>query len=315
MARAGRYGRRALLAGALVALGSGGSRGFADRPVPELPLQWELERFLALLANEGLPPHKLRLALAAAERYLPASILAECARRATEAGVGEADFLAYNLVEALPVSVDLLSCYLPRVLAFALARQGRQHGLVGTALLPVLGGLGWEEGVGCSGLAGGARLGWHLGANAGLLVVCLAEAGAAWLGAGAPPTLMARLALQYARSRQGALDQLGRVAASRACRFLLYDCVYGRATMAEVGRSWRVWEPSAPVAVVAAPYALPAPSGVLRESLEANLGWLTAEKAVALLAESLPGSTLVVLDADERRGLLAGGAAVQEIGW
>jgi hypothetical protein len=58
-----------------------------------------------------------------------------------------------------------------------------------------------------------------------------------------------------------------------------------------------------------------AAAAALREALAANLGWLTADKALDLLARVAPGATHLVLDADERRGLLAVGDGRREVRW
>ena len=314
LARSLRYARRSFLAAAALLLSGVDMPSLASASHEDGPVRQEVQQFLQKLASDGIPPYILRPALAAVQRHLPTSLLKEMQNLAQAAFVSFHDLFAYNALEGLPLSAAFLSTYLPQSLVFVVPREGQQAGLMGAALLSANGPTTWQVSESFQGLMIGTRLGLHLGISGGTMLATLAEPAAPWLGPGVPTTLAARLCLQRGHSPKAALRTLTELQASRRSRYLLYDPVEATAQLAEVGDARRADDLSTPLTVLIAPEAeTGANMAYLREALAANLGWLTAEKALRLLQRAAPDATCVVLNADERTGVLVSASHRQEI--
>jgi len=295
--------RRAVLLGGLaLAVAASGS---PSAPSGGSAAREELARYLYLESRDHASKRRVRSALVTALRALPLSLQERLRAEATEQQVSESDFLRYALVEGLPVALPLLEHYLPRALAFVVPRQPYQPGLLGAAFLPTTAPMHWRSLGLHSGLGCGIRPGLHLGANQGLAAVTLCGPYEGWVAPGVPPALVAQQYLEATRSPEAALVVLERFPSPRPSVHLLYDCVTGSATKVDC-------RPAAqPTAVTAAAVVIDSCGAMgeanrrhLQVGLEANLGWLTVAKALALLAEALPGSVRVVLDLDERTGTI-----------
>lgn len=273
-----------------------------------------MEQFLHLLSEEDAAPHLLRPALQSAMEALPAVVRERLTAAAAEVCLSQGDFLTYSLLEGLPFSFRLLAGYVPRALAFLVRRSEGQNGLLGMALLPTLVRPQWRSRGLYHGLGLGVRPGLHLGVNQGLAAAVLMAPGSQWLNPGVPPGVALEFCLEIARSPEAALALLADLRPARSSQHLLYDPVQGSAMLVEVGLRPRVTDVSEPFLVLssAGPAAEPNEE-CLRTGLQANQGWLTPDKGLALLHRALPGSFGTVLDLDGREGLLDDGESRQAV--
>ncbi len=296
--------RRTILGAGVLALATLAA-GQAGTPAPVSDVSRELESFLRLLAGERGVPRPLSPVLAALGDALPPAILEEIRRIAAEAAVSPDDYLAYCLAESLPISRRLLSHYVPLTAVFAVARRPRQSALLGAAFLPTAAASQWREGKPVRGLGLGTRPGLCLGGSGSLAVAGIMAPRAEFLGPGLPPPIITRAILDADRSLDGVLDTLQRMLSARPCYQVVCDLVEGSVAVVETGAETRVDFPETGV-VVLGPRETGAEVNVehLRQGVEANLGWLTAEKGMGFLREAVPGATYVVLDLDGRRGLM-----------
>ena len=304
-----RHTRRVLLAGAVTAAAA--LTGEPGRKEPRPEARAELERYLRLASRYGAG--RWTASLGHARDALPESLAARLESQADEYGVSRADLSSYTLLEALSLPRDFLRYYLPRGLAFVSPRQPGQPGLLGAAFLPTMEPLAWRTGGGYAGLASGGRAGRHMGSNAGLSLVTLCGPDATWLGPGVPPSLAAEHCLGTTRSLEAARQLLEGLPTPRPCLHLLYDNVTGEAMALPHGESAPV-DSGLPV-LVAGSLGTGGTENVeaLTRHLDANVGWLTLEKSAAILEASLPDSIVVVLDPDNRRGLLSGTGGVRSL--
>ena len=309
--RTGRIARRSLLGGAALLLASQAGRAPVCVAPADDPLRQEVTRFLTALGQDGTSPFRLRPVLASLQRGLPPALLAEAQAAADASCVSPDDCLAYNTVEALPVSGELVSLYLPRGVAFLMRRQARQGALLGAAFLKASEPWRWEVAQGWAGLHCGNALGVYVGVNNGLALLSLPAPAGQWLGPGVPAGLAGRLLLEQAGSMEIAQALLESLQPCRACRCMLYDTVEGTGQLYSTSASWQGEAVKEPVNVLATP-GEDASANVKRLSaaLQANLGWLSADKAIGLLERALPGATCLALDLEERLCLISAGAAV-----
>jgi len=295
--------RRGLLAAALTAaVAVSGEPASTDAPPAG---RGELERYLRLAARHGAGRPTSSVALA--RSALPAALTAQLADQAASLGVSGDDFLAYALLEAQPLPRDLLLHYLPRAVAFVAPRLPGQPGLLGAALLPTTEPLSWQSGDGFGGLAAGLRPGRHIGVNPGLAIATCCGPDAPWLGPGIPPALAAQYCLQTTRSLEAGRTVLESLPSPRPCLHLLYDIVSGEARALPQG-GLSAYEASSPILVASSLGAGgEANVALLSGHLDANLGWLSTDKAMDILGSALPGSVCLVLDLDNRQGQLVTG--------
>lgn len=296
-----RHTRRILLAGAVAAAAA--LTGDPAGATYSVEGRREVEQYLRLSVETGAG--YLGAAVAAARATLGDPLAERLEERAAEYGVSTQDLLSYYLMEALPAPRDLLIHYLPRTLAFTIARRPGQSGMLGAAFLPTTVELTWRQGEGYAGLGSGIRPGLHLGMNQGIAMATLCGPDDTWLGVGVPPALAAEHCLETTRSLQGALETLAEITTPRPCLHLLYDTVTGEILPASRGGS--VIDSSGQEAVLTANSLGPggeANLALLRRHLEANFGWVTIDKAMDILGRALPGSVRIVLDIDNREGSL-----------
>ncbi|MHB0875257.1 MAG: hypothetical protein ACYC5O_04325 [Anaerolineae bacterium] len=307
-----RLARRTVLAGAAVLLGV-----LAQPYAPTArdgAAHEATQAFLALLAAHPAAAAARATAMAATEAALPPSVREAIRAGAEAASASYRDYLAFCALEALPLPADALSAYVPRLLAFVVPRQGAQGSVVGAAWLPGIAPVEWQSEGGVAGLAFGGRPGWAIGAGNGIVAAVASGPERAYLGPGVPPPLATRHCLLQGRSGSGALATLTALRPCRAAAHVVYDAVEARLTVATSGADWRTEAPGGLAVVLAPDGDDAAASGLaLRRTLEANHGWLGADKALALLQRAVPGADYLVLDVDAGTGTLLVGGADQTI--
>ncbi len=307
--------RRAILAGGVVA-----GAALTAQPGPMEPaagLREELECFLGLVAVSRIGAGTIRAALAASAAALGAARRRRLEQHAADNGVSPQDFLAYALMDGLPLPRELLTHFLPRGIAFAVSRRTGQSAMVGAAFLPTSAPLLWRQGEGYSGLAAGSRPGMHLGVNQGLALATLCGPSAVLAAPGVPAPLAAEFVLQTARSPEAALPVLAELAAPRPGLHIICDMVTGCVHAVPAGDANQAGalatgvDPAPILVGSAVATAGEEHLDLLQRHLRANLGWLTLKKALAILDQALPGAVRVVLDLDRREGRLESSQASQ----
>jgi len=297
--------RRTFLAVAAIVAGSFAAQPRVCQVAANDDLRGEMQRFLGQLSAEGTPAYVLHPALAAAVASLQPRQLHAIRSRAEAGCVAANDYLAYNLVEALPVSPHLLALNMPEVVAFVVPATEQQHAIASVALRSPGPVARWVEGEPASGLVLGSRLGFHMGANNTLVGVVVSSWREPRLGPGVPGTMALRTCLEDGRSPAGALASLRQAPAPRRRTFLIYDSVTGTATLVTQDTELRASPVTSDVVVLASDEEGAAENTrSLRASIEANLGWLSGPKAMRLLQLAVPGWTYLVLDIDERKGII-----------
>lgn len=304
--------RRAILAGGVAA--GAALTGEPTRRDGDSALRQELERFLHLVAGSRADSAGLRAALEASAAALGEDHRQRLEQQAIDHNVSPHDFLAYALMDGLPLPRALLAHYLPRGVAFAVPRQEGQGAMLGAAFLPTTAPLHWRQAEGYSGLSGGSRPGLHLGVNQGLAMVSLCGPSAERQSPGVPAPLAAEFVLQTARSPEAALAVLEELAAPRPGLHILCDTVTGVIQAVPIGGA----DPAAATARAFLVGGSLGPAGnenlaVLERHLQANLGWLNLEKALAVLDQALPAAVRIVLDLDGRGGRLESSQASQDL--